>query len=230
MKSGWRGGSQGPAGAASSQPLMSRSTRCLAPNTPQKNTHQAPCLPSPLGPRVQDVHFTHPVHVPPFPPLPSAPDLNTPPSRRPHLYLMAAQLHSHAPPPRQPHPKKWRTSGRTAPTKLPHPPTRTVTGLGHTHQTRTPQLEQFHLPLSRQRLHTDQEPPQRTLPDTLTPRRAQYRTRLLRPIHVSTPCLNQTSQKNPVQQWCNANHTKLFTTTNHRTQMSWSSEKETLFK
>ena len=183
MKSGWRGGSQGPAGAASSRSITSRSTRCLAQNTPQTTTHQAPCLPSPLDPRVQDVHSTHPVHDHHFPPPPLAPDLSTPPWCHLHLYLTATQLHSHAPPPRQPHPKKWQITGRTAPTKLLHPPTRTASGLGHPWLTRAPQLERFPPPLRHhQHLHTEQELRQRTLPDTLNPRRSA----LTASLHVLT--------------------------------------------
>lgn len=181
MINGWREGSQGPAGVASSLPLMSRSTRCLAPNTPRTTTHQAPCRPSPLDLRVQDVHSTLPVRVHHSPPPPSAPNLSTPLWSRLHLYLMAAQLHSHAPPPRHLHPKKWPISGPTAPPKLLQPPTRTATGLGHTQLTREP----FHLPLSRQHQHTEQELPQPTLPDTLTHRRSAFTASLRKSLHCN---------------------------------------------
>ena len=152
---------------------MSRSTRCPAPNTPRMTTHLAPCRLSLLDLRVLDVHSTHPARdhrCPLTPPLPSAPSLSTPPWSRPHLCLTAAQLHSHAPPRR--HPKKRPVSGPRAPQKPFHPPSRTATGLGQTQLTRAPLLELFHLPLSRQRSHTERELPQRTLPDTLTPHRS----------------------------------------------------------
>lgn len=183
MISGWRGGSQEPTGVASSQPATSRSTRCPAPNTPWTTTHPAPCLPCPLDPRVQDVHSTHLArgHLYPLsPPLPSAPNLSTPPWSRLHPSLMAAQLHSHAPPPRHPCSKKLDISGPTAPPKLLHPPTRTATGLGHTRLIRAPQLALFHLP------HQHQEPPRPTLPDTLTPKRSAFTTSQRKSLHTCT--------------------------------------------
>lgn len=277
---------------------MSRSTRCPAPNTPRMTTHLAPCLLSLLDLRVQDVRSTHPARdhrYPPTPPLPSAPNLSTPPWSRPHPCLTAAQLHSHAPPRR--HPKRRPIGGPRAPPKRFHPPSRTATGLGQTRLTRAPLLELFHLPLSRQRSHTEQELPQRTLPDTLTPHRSaltacpprwccflelfissqfimsdarfsisprvQYQTRLLHLIHTLTPCHTRKWKTTLALLWRNTNRkyphllftllqhrpsvaalvnlwlrpfvfsisdSKLFTTTNHRNQMSWSWEKETSYK
>lgn len=162
---------------ASSRPATSRSTRCLAPNTPRTTIHLAQFLPSPLDLRVQAVHSTHPVldrRYPLSPPLPLVPDLSTPPSSSPRLSLAAAQLHSLAPPPSHLCPKKWPIGGPRAPLKLLHLAAKTATG-----------LELFHLLLSHPHLHTEQK----TLPDTLTPHRSALTASLRNSLHIHTPAV-----------------------------------------
>lgn len=175
MISGWRAGFQEQVAAASSQPITFRSTRCPAPNTPWMTTHRDPCHPSLLDPRVQDVHCTHLPRghrCPLSPTLPWAPNLTTPPWNRLHLHCSSAQLHSHALPLRHPCPKKWLIACTSSLPNRFHPPTTTITGLGHPQLTRVLPLKPFHPPLIHQRQHTERELPQRTLPDTLTTRRS----------------------------------------------------------
>lgn len=173
MTSGWRGGSQGQAGAESSQLVMSRSTSCPAPNTPQMTSHLPSCLPSLRDPRVQDVRYTlheHLCHLS-LPPL-SVQIQSIPPWSRLHLPVMAA--HSHAPPHKHLFPKKS-IDGHMLVLKLLHQPTRTASGLGHIHYTRAPRLQLLHLLLSRHCLCTELQLPQlQTLPDTLSLHRLAF--------------------------------------------------------
>lgn len=185
MISGWRAGFQEQAAAASSRPLTFRSTRCPAPNTPWMTSHRDPCPPSPLDPKVQGVHSTHLPrgHRCPLSPTPPwAPNLTTPQWNRRHRHHSPIWLHSHALPLRHPYLKKRLIACTWAPPPLFHPPATTITGLGPTQLTRAPPLEPFHPPRVHQRPRTEQELPQRTLPDTLTAHRSAL-TALLRTWH-----------------------------------------------
>lgn len=133
MTSGWRGGSQGQTGVASSLPATFRSTKCPAPNTPRTTTQQAPCHLCPLGPRVQAVRSTHLAcsrHCPLSAPHVSAPNESTPPSIHLHPCLMV-QHHSHTRPFRHRYPKNLPIIGLTIPPNLLHLPTTTLSALHH---------------------------------------------------------------------------------------------------
>lgn len=159
MTSGLKAGFLEQTEAASSQLTMSRSTRCLAPNSLWTVTHQAPPLPSPLDHRVQDDHCIplrrdHRCHI--SPPLRWA-------QSHLHLFRVAPRFLSHTLPYRPLH----QVEHPTARTTLLHPTTTTATGL-----LRAPKWELCLLPLSHQHTCTKQELRQQMHPDTLMAHRS----------------------------------------------------------